>query len=66
MLVRIRSNRGLKKALLLVDTVMQEHEIPEEKQRSTIDYASIYSYEETAILVEKGLIKLSEHNGKGK
>ena len=59
MLVRIRSNRGLKKALLLVDAVMQEHNIPEAKQPSTVDYSSIYSYEETAVLVEKGLIKLS-------
>ena len=66
MLVRIRSNRGLKKALLLVDTVMQEHEIPEAKQCSTVDYSSIYPYEETAVLVEKGLIKLSEDNSKCK
>ena len=45
---------------------MQEHEIPEAKQCSTVDYSSIYPYEETAVLVEKGLIKLSEDNSKGK
>ena len=66
MLVRIRSNRALKRALSLVDNVMKEHEILEAKQHSNVDYSSIYSYEETAVLVEKGLVKLPKHNEKSK
>ena len=58
MLVRIRSNRGLKKALGLVDTVMQRFAIPEKKEAIEHDYAQDYPYRSTKELVEENLIKL--------
>ena len=58
MLVRLRSDRGLKKALGLIDTVMQRFEIPEAAKKSEVDYPKDYPYESTKQLVERGLIKL--------
>ncbi|MBQ7406493.1 MAG: hypothetical protein IJW11_07430 [Clostridia bacterium] len=49
-----------------MDTVMQEHEIPEAKQCSTVDYSSIYPYEETAVLVEKGLLSFRNTTAKAR
>ncbi len=58
MLVRIRSDRGLKKALGLIDTVMNKFSITENPNHSIVDYPIKYPYATTAELVDRGLIKL--------
>ena len=58
MLVRIRSDRGLKKALSLIDTVMEKFTAPMMKDHADVDYSQEYHYETTKRLIERDLIKL--------
>ena len=58
MMVRVRSDRGLKKALGLVDEVMTKFAIPEAKTAPEVNYGEVYPYETTKQLVDEGLIKL--------
>lgn len=58
MLVRVRSDRGLKKALGLVDAVMQKFAISEAANPKEADYSKDYPYETTKQLVERNLIKI--------
>lgn len=58
MLVRVRSDRGLKKTLGLVDVVMSKFAIAQNSNHTAVDYPPEYPYATTAELVERGLIKL--------
>ena len=62
MLVKVKSNLGLKKAKELVDIVMAKFEIPANPKAKTIDYVNEYPYEETDALVQKGLVKILKAN----
>ncbi len=58
MLVRIKSNLGLKKAKELVDILMAKLEIVADPKASTVDYVAENPYEDTPTLIGKGLIKV--------
>lgn len=58
MMVRIKSDRGLKRAKGLIDDVMKSFSIPPIDNAPVLDYAKDYPYETTKVLVEKGLIKI--------
>ena len=58
MMVRIKSDRGLKRALKLITTVMDNFAITENPKFTEVDYLPEYPYSTTAELVERGLIKL--------
>lgn len=58
MLVRVRSDRGLKRALGLIDLVMEEFSITKRNKHIEVDYTPQYPYETTAKLVKIGLVKL--------
>ena len=58
MLVKIKSNLGLKKAKELVDIVMAKFGIEPNPKAEAVDYVSAYPYEETNALIEKELIKV--------
>ena len=58
MLVRIRSDRGLKKALGLIDTVMEKFAINKLNNPENKNYSDDYPYETTKQLIERKLIKL--------
>ena len=62
MLVKVKSNLGLKKAKELVDIVMAKFEIPANPKAKTVDYVNEYPYEETDALVQKGLVKILKAN----
>ncbi len=59
MLVRVRSDRGLKKALGLVDTVMERFGLSPNPKAVEIDYVPKFPYETTRALIERKLIKLN-------
>ena len=63
MLVRIRSDRGLKRAKELVDAVMNRFEIAPNPKAKPVDYREAYPYETTRDLVAKGMIKLMNEDG---
>ncbi|MBE6624694.1 MAG: hypothetical protein E7622_03505 [Ruminococcaceae bacterium] len=58
MLVRIKSNLGLKKAKELVDILMAKLEIVTDAKFSAVDYVAENPYEDTPTLIGKGLIKV--------
>ena len=58
MMVRIKSNRGLKRAKALVDDVMARFFILPNDKAETVDYVKDYPYDTTKNLVERKLIKL--------
>ena len=58
MLVKIKSARGLKRALQLVDAVMEKFGIEPNPKATKIDYVAAHPYEKTKALVENGLIKI--------
>ncbi len=58
MMVRIKSDRGLKKAKELVDIVMSRFAIELNANAGFVDYSAEYPYETTKSLVGRGLIKL--------
>ena len=58
MMVRIKSDRGLKRAKALVDMVMAAFSIPALARFESVDYAADYPYDTTKSLVERKLIKL--------
>ena len=60
MLVKVKSDLGLKKAKELVDIVMAKHEIVVNPKAVSVDYVNEYPYEETDALVQRGLIKVLE------
>ena len=58
MLVKIRSDRGLRKAKELIDITMEKFEIKPDPKAVTVDYNAEYPYETTEALIEQGLIKI--------
>ena len=58
MLVRVKSNLGLKKAKELVDILMAKLEIATDAKFSAVDYVAENPYEDTPTLIGKGLIKV--------
>ena len=58
MMVRIKSDRGLKRAKELIALVMARFEIGENPKATEVDYASQHPYETTRALVGRGLVKL--------
>ena len=58
MMVRIKSDRGLKRAKTLVDDVMTKFFIVPDKKAEKFDYVEEYPYDTTKSLVERGLIKI--------
>ena len=58
MMVRIKSDRGLKKAKELIADVMAKFEIPTNAKAAEADYVADYPYDTTKNLVERGLIKI--------
>ena len=58
MLVKIRSDRAFKKAIGLIDIVMNKHGILVSPNATTVDYVTQYPYDTTANLVERGLVKI--------
>ena len=58
MMVRIKSDRGLKRAKELVDDVMAKFFITPDSKAESVDFAAEYPYDTTKNLVERGLVKL--------
>ena len=58
MLIRIKSDRGLRRAKTLSELVMQRFEIAKKSEASTVDFAGYYPYETTKHLVGRGLVKI--------
>ncbi len=56
MMIRIKSDLGLRKAKFLVSEMMANYEI-ERGETQDLDYQSSYAYRDTKTLVEEGLIK---------
>lgn len=58
MLIRIRSDRGLKKAKELIDITMQKFGLTVDPKAKTVDYIAEHPYERTQALIDKELIKV--------
>ncbi len=58
MMIRIKSERGLKRAKALIDAIMAKFSLPPLEGREPIDFAANYPYETTRALVERSLIKI--------
>ena len=58
MLIRIKSDRGLKRAKALCELVMQRFDIAQNPQAQVIDFAGAYPYDTTKRLVGRGLVKV--------
>ena len=58
MMVRVRSDRGLKRALELIDLLAQGLELPRLNGIEKHNYSNDYPYETTAQLVERSLVKI--------
>ena len=57
MMVRVRSEQGLKRALRLIEELERNYELKAGTPADTFAIRNEYMYEETDSLVEKGLIK---------
>ena len=62
MLVKIKSPRGLKRAMELIDATMEKFGIEKDSQAKNVDYVALYPFENTKALVEKGLIMILDSN----
>jgi len=60
MMVRVRSKLGLKRALTLIEILMEKEGIQLDKKYQEVDYSNI-PYEEDAPLIERGLIKIVQN-----
>lgn len=56
MMVRVKSDLGLRKAKFLISEMMANFDI-EREETEDLDYASWYAYRDTAALIEENLIK---------
>ncbi|MBO7293629.1 MAG: hypothetical protein J6V07_06825, partial [Clostridia bacterium] len=56
MMIRIKSDLGLRKAKFLISEMMANFDI-ERGDTEDLDYASWYAYRDTAALIEENLIK---------
>ena len=57
MMVRVKSEQGLKRAMRLIEELQRVFELKEGEAVSALEVQKQYLYEETPALVEKGLIK---------
>ena len=57
-MVKVKSNLGLRRAQELVDLVMENFGIEDDPKAKTVDYVSMYPYEENEPLIERRLIKV--------
>ena len=62
MLVKIKSNLGLKKAKELVDIIMAKFAIEANPKAKTVDYVAEHPYEDTPTLIGKELIKVLDNS----
>ena len=58
MLIRIRSDRGLKKAKELIDITMERFALKPDPKAAFVDYVSEHPYEKTQSLIDRELIKV--------
>ena len=58
MLIRIRSDRGLKKAKELIDITMERFGLKADPKAKTVDYVAEHPYERTQALIDRELIKV--------
>ena len=58
MLVKVKSPRGLKRALAFIDSTMEKFGIVTNPKAQRVDYVSEYPFQTTRELVENGLIKI--------
>ena len=61
MMLRVKSDLGLKKAKKLIEEMLTAAGLAE-KETESVDYVSMYPYEETDALIEKKLIKRFERH----
>ncbi len=57
MMVKIKSNVGLKRAIRLIETVMEREEATLKQDVKPVDYTKMYQYKSDKKLLEEGLIK---------
>ena len=62
MLVKIKSPRGLKRAMELIDATMEKFGVEKDSHTNNVDYVAMYPFESTKALVEKGLIMILDSN----
>jgi len=58
MLVRIRSDRGIKKAFELIDVTMEKFGLKPDPKAEAVDYVAEHPYERTQALIDRELIKI--------
>ena len=58
MLIRIRSDRGLKKAKEIIDITMEKFDLKPDKKAVYVDYVAEHPYERTQALIDRELIKV--------
>ena len=58
MLIRIKSDRGLKRAKALCELVMEKFDIAKISDAKAVDFAGAYPYDTTKHLVSRGLVKM--------
>ena len=59
-MVKVKTDVGLDRALRLIDMLMANHEIPEEKESVYLSYSQLWDYLPVEDLIEKGLVKVKE------
>lgn len=62
MLVKVKSQRGLKRAFELIDAVMEKFAVPKNPKAKPVDYVAEHPYESTKALVERELIKILDNS----
>ena len=62
MLVKVKSARGLKRAIELIDATMEKAGIKPNPKANKVDYVAEYPYETTKALVEKGLVRILDND----
>ena len=56
--VKIKTQRGLKRAKELVDKVMTRFDVQPDPKAKNVDYLEIYPFRKTVELVEDGYVKI--------
>ena len=59
-MVKVKTNVGLDRALRLVDMLMANHDIPEEKEYVYLSYSQLWDYMPLEAMIEKGFVKVKE------
>ena len=61
MLVKIKSPRGLRRAMELIDATMEKFGIMKDPKAKRVDYVAAHPFENTKALVEKGLVMILDN-----